>query len=107
MNKNFQAQLVKGIAEMAILSILRKGACYGLEILSKLNNDAGLPVADGTIYPILHRLEKAGFVSSEWQTNTENKRPRKYYALTDSGLVRQHELVTSWHSTKESLKNIL
>ncbi len=107
MNKNFQAQLVKGIAEMAILSILRKGACYGLEILSTLNNDAGLPVADGTIYPILHRLEKAGLVSSEWQTNTENGRPRKYYSLTDDGFTRQQELVASWHSVKKSLKNIL
>ena len=72
-----RAQRNKGLAEMALLILLRRRALYGLEILQRLNAEAGLEVADGTIYPMLHRLEKAGEVEAVWRTETENGRPRK------------------------------
>ena len=52
------AQLLKGLAELALLSVLRGRPHYGLEILDRLRGEAGLGLAEGTIYPLLHRLER-------------------------------------------------
>ncbi|MGH8904652.1 MAG: PadR family transcriptional regulator, partial [Egibacteraceae bacterium] len=63
--------------------------CYGLEIA----REAGLQ--RGTLYPILNRLEHAGWVTSEWEAidpSVEGRRPRRYYRLTDDGL-RQAERI--------------
>lgn len=84
---NRRAQLLKGVAELALLSLLAERAHYGLEILERLRLDAGLELAEGTIYPLLHRLERAGLARSEWRLEAEGARPRKYYALTGAGGV--------------------
>ncbi len=80
-----QAQLLKGLAELALLSLLEERAHYGLEILERLRGEAGLGLAEGTIYPLLHRLERSGLTQAEWRLDDGGNRPRKYYALTDVG----------------------
>lgn len=101
-----RAQLVKGLAEMALLAVLRDGPRYGLELLERLHDDAGLEVADGTIYPLLHRLERAELVRSEWQTETENGRPRKYYALTRSGRAELDTMLEEWRALRKKLDRL-
>ena len=71
------AQVLKGLAEFAVLSILSDGPHYGLSILERLRDEAGLDVAEGSIYPLLHRLERAGTVVAEWRLDSEQDRPRK------------------------------
>lgn len=83
--ENKQAQLLKGLGELALLSLLRERPHYGLEILERLRNDAGVDLAEGTIYPMLHRLEKARLVAAQWRLEEAGARPRKYYALTPAG----------------------
>jgi len=80
-----QAQFLKGLAELALLSMLAERPHYGLEILERLRTEAGLGLAEGTIYPLLHRLERAGQTRAEWRLEEEGARPRKYYALTERG----------------------
>lgn len=101
-----RAQLIKGLAEMALLLVLRDGPRYGLELLERLREDAGLEVADGTIYPLLHRLERAGLVGSDWRTETENGRPRKYYTLTPSGRAELDLMLDEWRTLRRKLDRL-
>ncbi|MBP6011083.1 MAG: helix-turn-helix transcriptional regulator [Alphaproteobacteria bacterium] len=102
-----KSQILKGLAEVALLALLRSRAMYGLEILDGLRSEAGLDVAEGTIYPLLHRLERAGFVKAEWRLDNDGGRPRKYYALTKAGMVEQGELVREWQKISSSLSSFL
>lgn len=94
-----RAQLIKGVLDLALLAILREQPRYGLEIL-QLMNAAGLDVADGTIYPLLHRMEAGGFVSAEWRIEGDQGRPRKYYALTPQGARELKSMTEDWRELR-------
>ncbi len=85
--ETWRAQMYKGLAELALLSILRQGPKYGLELLMALRDQASMEVAEGSIYPLLHRLEKAGWIKAEWRHDEGASHPRKYYLLSDEGHV--------------------
>lgn len=80
-----RTQMYKGVIELALMNLLTRGPLYGVKMLDRLREEAGLDLVEGTLYPMLHRLEKAGFVRSEWRLDDGASHPRKYYALTDSG----------------------
>ena len=80
-----RTQMYKGVLELALMSLLSQGAQYGLRILDQLRDEAGLDLAEGTLYPLLHRLEKAGLIAAEWRHEAGASHPRKYYGLTDAG----------------------
>jgi len=105
--ENRKAQMLKGLAELALLSLLAERAHYGLEILDRLRSDAGMDVAEGTIYPLLHRMEKAGLALSEWRLESEGARPRKYYALTDVGAAELAGQRTEWRRLSAGLTTFL
>jgi len=69
-----------------ILSILKGGKNYGYYITQKVKEISGgsLEWSDGMLYPVLHRLEKEGFIASEWIITNTGRR-RKYYAITELG----------------------
>jgi len=92
--ENTKAQMRKGVLEFCILSILQNGDAYTNEILSSLK-DAKLLVVEGTIYPLLTRLKNAGLLSYRWEESTSGP-PRKYYALTETGILFLKELNTTW-----------
>ncbi len=73
-----------------MLSILDRGETYGYEIIQTLEelSDGDITWSDGTLYPVLHKLEADGLVTSTWRPSPEGRR-RKYYTLTKQG---QHEL---------------
>jgi len=100
-------QLLRGLMEIALLRLLRDRAEYGLEILVRLRQDAGLNVAEGTIYPLLHRLEKAGSIASEWRIDPAGGRPRRYYALTPTGASELETLSAEWKSISGALNAFL
>ncbi|KAA6459273.1 PadR family transcriptional regulator [Acidobacteria bacterium AB60] len=102
-----QAQVLKGLAELALLSLLEEGPQYGLEILDRLREDAGLGLAEGTIYPLLHRLEGAKLVQSKWRLDAEASRPRKYYELTSSGRKELAVQLTEWFELSNALGKFL
>ncbi|MES2340100.1 MAG: PadR family transcriptional regulator [Pseudomonadota bacterium] len=102
-----RAQLLKGVAELALLSLLDEGPQYGLELLDRLRADAGVDLAEGTIYPLLHRLQKAGLMASEWRIEQDGARPRKYYALTDLGRAELASQLVEWCRLSASLNPFL
>jgi PadR family transcriptional regulator len=101
------AQLLKGLAELALLSVLKARPHYGLEILDRLRGEAGLGLAEGTIYPLLHRLERAGLTRAEWRIEEAGARPRKYYALTDKGRAELDTQSAEWRRIAGALTAFL
>jgi PadR family transcriptional regulator PadR len=91
---------------MAALASLWNGRLYGLEIIRFLETHSQLALAEGTIYPILNRLKVEGQLTSEW-VEAEAGHPRKYYALTDAGRQRLHQMARAWVSFSSGLTNLL
>lgn len=87
--------MLKGILEGTILEIISRGSTYGYEITQQLRKLGFEDVVEGTVYTILVRLEKNGFVSTE-KKPSEVGPPRKFYALTDSGYKELHLFWSKW-----------
>ena len=79
-------ELAGASARPILLSILADGESYGYAILQRIETLSGgeLEWQDGTLYPVLHRMENEGLISSSWRI-AENGRRRKYYAITAKG----------------------
>ena len=77
-------QLRKGILELAIMGSLCGEHHYGYSLVRVLTGDGLLSLKEGTVYPILRRLDKEGLVRSEWVESDQGP-PRKYYSLTANG----------------------
>jgi PadR family transcriptional regulator PadR len=85
--ENWQEQLRRGTLELAVLLAIAPERRYGLEILRHLEF-ADLVLAEGTIYPLLARLEREGLLAAEW-VEGQGPRPRKYYQLTIAGGIEE------------------
>jgi PadR family transcriptional regulator, regulatory protein PadR len=77
-------QLRKGILELAVMGVLYHERHYGYSLVRVLTESGSVSLKEGTIYPILARLNTDGLVRSEWVESDQGP-PRKYYALTASG----------------------
>lgn len=90
---SWKSQLWKGAAELVVLAALATKERYGLEILEAASK-AGLEISEGTIYPLLNRLQQGGKLTSRWVEDAGASHPRKYYLLTADGrslLARMRE----------------
>jgi PadR family transcriptional regulator PadR len=104
---NISKELVAASATPIVLAILRRSDSYGYAIIQKVRevSDDRLTWTDGMLYPVLHRLEEAGFVGSRWEI-AETGRRRKYYRLTDAGMAELERVAEQWsvvHSALEQL----
>ena len=78
------SNLRRGALEYCVLALLRHGPSYGLDIARTLTRDGVLMSGEGTLYPLLARLRRAGLVETTWQESPSGP-PRRYYALTEDG----------------------
>ena len=99
--ENTKAQMRKGVLEYCILSILNGEDKYASEILDTLK-DARMLVVEGTIYPLLTRLKNAGLLSYRWEESSSGP-PRKYYGLTETGIIFLKELNTTWDELRTAV----
>ena len=81
---NWSTQLRKGMLELCILNAIKGSSLYGYDIVRKLRDIPSLVISEGTIYPILSRLKREGFVQTTIKESSEGP-PRKYYELTEKG----------------------
>ncbi|MDV6332399.1 PadR family transcriptional regulator [Asticcacaulis sp. 201] len=102
-----RTQMYKGVLELALMRLLRDGPQYGLRILDQLHEEAGLDLSEGTLYPLLHRLEKGGLIQAEWRHETGASHPRKYYGLTAAGTKEFGEQSEIWLDMTERLNAFL
>jgi PadR family transcriptional regulator, regulatory protein PadR len=105
---HLRRELARGTAELAVLSALNTGQRYGYELL-KLLQRAGkgvLEIKEGTLYPLLHRLEDAGHITGEWQAEGR-ARPRKHYAITAEGRTHLERLRAKWRALINGMQALL
>ncbi len=101
--ENLRLELRRGSVVLAVLAALRREQ-YGYT-LRKALADAGMPVDEGTLYPLLRRLESQGLLVSEWRE--EEKRNKRFYRLSHEGKLILKQLLAEWKHINGSLEAIL
>jgi PadR family transcriptional regulator PadR len=106
--RGIERELKRGSLELIVLHLLEPAEAYGYEIVSKLTarTNGALEVTDGTLYPVLYRLERNGFVSVRWETPDRGV-PRKYYALTEAGRRELAQLTQEWLAFAKAMSGLL
>ena len=106
--RGIDRELKRGSLELIALHLLAPGVAYGYEIVAKLSTqtNGALEVTDGTLYPVLYRLERAGYVAVRWETPARGV-PRKYYRLTDSGRAELERLRGEWTTFATAMTKLL
>jgi PadR family transcriptional regulator PadR len=101
-------ELKRGTIELVLLTLLADRERYGYEIVAAIEEWSGgrLVVRDGTLYPVLYRLEEAGFLEPRWETPDRGV-PRKYYGITDAGREERTRLTAEWREFAAALDAIL
>jgi PadR family transcriptional regulator, regulatory protein PadR len=102
----FLSHLRRGVLEYCVLSLLAGEPRYGLDIARELTHDGVLMASEGTLYPLLARLRKAGWVSTSWQESTEGP-PRRYYLLTSDGAAVLEAFRPAWKSFRDAVDSML
>lgn len=99
--------LVAASATPLVLAILAEGESYGYAILKRVRelSRGELQWTDGMLYPLLHRLHRLGYVTTEWRTPSEGRR-RRYYAITDDGRAALAEQQRQWVAVTRALGDI-
>jgi PadR family transcriptional regulator PadR len=98
-----ELELRRGVVVLATLSQLRTPR-YGYELRQALA-DKGLPIEEGTLYPLLRRLEAQGVLKSEWKI--EDGPPRRYCALNAEGRKLLKKLTESWQGMNQAMNRLL
>ena len=101
-----ESQLLKGILEGCVLSIIAEGETYGYEILSRLAQCGFDSLLEGTLYPILTRLEKKGHISCRREKSPYGP-IRKYYSITQNGEQALNSFKTNYHKITAAADSIL
>jgi PadR family transcriptional regulator PadR len=101
--ENLRLELRRGCLIVAVLAQLRVEH-YGYTLRKALADD-GLAVDEGTLYPLLRRLESQGLLASEWRE--ENKRNKRFYRLAPDGDLILRQLLDEWQSINGSINKIL
>jgi PadR family transcriptional regulator PadR len=105
--ERWRSQLWKGAAELAVLALLARRESYGLELLEGLGGRGGLGISDGTIYPLLNRLQNEGKLTSRWVEDPGATHPRKYYRLTEAGQASLAAMRVEWETFHRSLTHLI
>ncbi|HEY9724065.1 MAG TPA: PadR family transcriptional regulator [Oscillatoriaceae cyanobacterium] len=104
--KKWTSQIRKGSLEMCLLSVLAHQARYGFEIVQLLNGAGGLGITEGTLYPLLNRLQNEGLIEAFWQESASGP-PRKYYRLTPDGEDLLGQMRSEWRRFGVAVETLL
>lgn len=102
---NWSTQLRKGMLELCILNVIKSSNLYGYDIVRKLRDIPSLVISEGTIYPILSRLKREGFVQTTIKESSEGP-PRKYYELTEKGRQILHNMNDYWQDIRSGTDSL-
>ena len=104
----FSSELVRSSTDLVILALLRDRPMYGYEILVSLadRGNGEFQFKQGTLYPLLYRLEREGWIGAKWVTPPKGKK-RKVYSLTAEGRKVQRARTEEWKRFTEAVNSIL
>lgn len=96
------ANLRRGALEYCVLAVLSTGECYGLDVARRLGADGILMSGEGTLYPLLSRLRRSGYVESTWRESPAGP-PRRYYRLTPDGERALAQFARLWQPFRSAV----
>ncbi|WP_251551033.1 PadR family transcriptional regulator [Neobacillus muris] len=99
-------QMLKGILDGCLLAIIHEGEIYGYELAAKLESYGFQAFSEGTIYPLLLRMQRENLVTATLRKSTAGPK-RKYYTLTEKGQQELDEFIQRWEQLSASVNNVL
>lgn len=107
-DKTTGLELLRGTLDVLVLKTLSWGPAHGYGVAESIQRRTGdeILVEEGALYPALHRLEKKGWLESEWGVSERNRRA-KYYRLTDTGREQLTRQVETWNRYRTAVDLVL
>jgi PadR family transcriptional regulator len=103
--RDWVTQLRKGLLELCLLNLLSAGESYGYEIVQKLKTVDALAVTESTVYPILSRLRKEGYLTVRSEPSPGGP-PRRYFSLTRLGQGHRREMNRYWDDLDSAIREL-
>lgn len=109
MQQRFAQQMKKGALDMLVLKLLEHEEKYGYQLIGELceRSDGTVSLKEGTLYPILYRMEDNGLVASRLAAKTTREPARKYYAITEQGRDALDEMYAVWNEFDGCVRSIM
>ena len=109
MNDKYERQMKKGVLDMLVLKLLESEPKYGYQIIQEMKEKSEdvFSLKDGTLYPILYRLEDDGLVMSRWSEAVGKQVSRKYYDITQVGRSELQAIEQTWQSITKGISQIM
>ena len=109
MNDKYERQMKKGVLDMLVLKLLESEPKYGYQIIQEMKEKSKeiFQLKDGTLYPILYRLEDDGLVVSKWSEPKGKQAARKYYEITGTGKQALTEIKAVWKNISDGIERIM
>ena len=103
-----QQEMLKGNTESVLLALLETESMYGYQIVKEVEQRSSgyFEFKEGTLYPALHRLERAGFIAGRWQ-DTANGIRRRYYQITGRGRQALVDRLQEWQRFSRAMNSIM
>ena len=101
-----QTQLLRGVLDLCLLAVIEEGPAYGYEMTKRLRDRGLATVAEGSIYPLLGRLEREGLVET-YRAASKGGPPRKYYSPSSAGRVALAVGVSEWRAARDAIDGVL
>jgi len=103
---DWNSQMRRGLLELCILGLLKKRPSYGYEIVTRLAEEPNLAAQEGTVYPLLRRLRKLGWLETYWE-ESDSGPPRQYYRLSSEGSRYLTALRKEWKQLTRSVEALV
>jgi PadR family transcriptional regulator PadR len=107
MGERRHSQLLRGVLDLCLLAVIENGPAYGYEMTRRLSAGGLSIVGEGSIYPLLGRLERDGLVETYRAASDDGGPPRKYYRASIRGREALREGVAEWRSARDAVDRIL
>lgn len=109
MSDKYERQMKKGVLDMLVLKLLESEPKYGYQIIQEMKEKSSetFLLKDGTLYPVLYRLEDDGFVVSRWSEAKGKQTARKYYEITENGKKALDEIKAVWKNISDGIEKIM
>lgn len=109
MNDKYERQMKKGVLDMLVLKLLESEPKYGYQVIQEMRekSEETFLLKDGTLYPILYRLEDDGLVISRWSEAEGRQVPRKYYEITEEGKRVLSDITIVWKRISDGTAKIM
>lgn len=102
-------QLKKGVLKLVVLKVISAHKTYGYELITRIDEESNglFKMKEGTLYPILYRLEDEKLIKSKWQNPARKQKAKKYYEITELGLERLELLGDLWLEVVVAVDNFI